>query len=117
MVLTNLMLLNVLWFCSVLGAANQVLWPATVALLALLLVTFIYEDIKRKDLAISLFSLIFGTVVDGYLMYSGLVVYASKWHTFAFIPPIWILMLWLGFGASVKTGMQWLLNRPSMGAA
>lgn len=115
MTLLSILLLNLLWFASVLGAANLLLWPAAVALLLLLLVTFIYVGFNKHDCKLIMFSLLCGTLIDGVLMSQGLVIYQLKGHELSFIPPLWIMFLWLGFAASIRTGMQWLLNYPVIG--
>ncbi len=115
MVVVSIILLNLLWFASVLGAAHLMLWPAAVALLLLLLVTFVYVGFNKHDYKLMVISLIGGMLIDGVLMSQGLVVYQLKGHDWAFIPPLWILFLWLGFAVSIRTGMQWLLNNPVIG--
>ncbi len=115
MVILNIVLLNLLWFACVLGASNGVLWPSVIGLFVLLMVTFIYEDINKKDFNVILFSLLFGGLLDGFLHASGLLVYASPFHQLSYLPPIWILFLWIGFAASIKIGMQWFLANPTIG--
>lgn len=112
----NLILLNVLWFASVLGAANQIIWPSALCLMLLLSVLFIYQKTSVVDLKLIGFSLLFGSLLDGYLHTSGLVLYASGFVAWGLLPPIWILFLWIGFGASINVGMQWMINRPLLGA-
>lgn len=116
MVIISIILLNLLWFASVLGAANQLIWPAFLVLFVLLVVSFIYEDIDRKDAKVILFSLFFGILCDGFLNVSGLVIYNNVLFNFEVLPPIWIMLLWIGFGVSIKSGLQWLLNAPMLGA-
>ncbi len=117
MVLINITLLNMLWFASILGAANQMLWPAMLMLLLLLMVTFIYQGINKTDLKILALSLICGLLIDGFLAFQGIVTYGHTLHSINFLPPIWIMLLWIGFAATVRVGMQWLLNNPVIGGA
>ena len=115
MVILNIVLLNVLWFACVLGASNGLLWPAVACLFVLLMVTYIYEDINKKDFQVIVFSLLFGGIIDGFLHASGLLVYASPFHQLSYLPPVWILFLWIGFAASIKIGMKWFLDNPILG--
>jgi len=115
MVVLNIILLNLLWFACVLGASNGLLWPSIVCLSLLLMFVVIYVGFNRKDMKVIVFSLLFGTLVDGYLQSSGLLIYASPFHQLSYIPPVWIMFLWIGFGASIKTGMQWFLANPMIG--
>ncbi len=113
----NLILLNLLWFTSVLGAANELLWPAAWCLLLLLATMFIYQGLTKKEMKIIGFSLLFGIVLDGFLYHSGWLTYASPYFATKPLPPIWILFLWAGFGASIMTGMRWMINKPALGAS
>ncbi len=115
MVILNVILLNVLWLASVLGAANKLLWPAVLCLILLLAVTYIYEGLNKTDRTLIIFSLVFGTVLDGLLQASGLLIYASPFHPFSWLPPLWIMFLWIGFAASIKVGMRWLVVNPVVG--
>ncbi|MCX7553927.1 DUF2878 domain-containing protein [Marinicella sp. S1101] len=116
MTLINVILLNVLWFTCVLGAANDLLWPGFVVLLVLIGINIYKKSLNKIDVKIVLFSIIFGLVIDGILHARGMVNYELKILDAAFLPPIWIMILWVGFGATVRTGMQWLLNHPKIGA-
>ncbi len=116
MVWLNLILLNLLWFASVLGAANGLLWPAAWCLVLLLAALFIYQDMTTKDLKIIVFSLIFGALLDGFMYHSGWLTYASPYFAVMPLPPIWILFLWVGFAASITTGMRWMIEKPVLGA-
>lgn len=115
MVFLNIILLNLLWFASVLGASNNLLWPAVVFLILLLSVSYIYVGFTKLDLRIILFSLLTGILLDGFLMSHEMVIYNSKFHELIYLPPFWILILWIGFGASIKTGLQWLARKPVIG--
>lgn len=107
--------LNVLWFACVLGAANNIMWPAVLILGALLLWAFTHEEAKSYTAILVVFSLVCGTLFDGFLVFTGWVEYQQVWQQFSHLPPIWILMLWAGFGALVVPAMQWLVERPRVG--
>jgi len=116
MVITQIILLNVLWFASVLGAANGWLMPAVVATTVLLSVIFIYQGFDQQDGKIIGISVLMGLLIDGFLSSTGWLVYAMHGHQVSFLPPLWIMLLWLGFGATIRTGMHWMFNNPVMGA-
>ena len=116
MVITQIILLNVLWFASVLGAANGLLMPSVVATTLLLAVIFIYQGFDQQDFKIIGISVLMGLLIDGFLSQSGWLVYANHGHQVSYLPPLWIMLLWLGFGATIKTGMSWMFSSPVMGA-
>ncbi|MEZ5470846.1 MAG: DUF2878 domain-containing protein [Marinicella sp.] len=112
----SLLLLNVLWFASVMGAANQIIWPSAICLLALMMVLLIQQTLTKTDFKIIVLSLVLGWFIDGYLSYSGLIEYQEVLQTPEVMPPIWILFLWVGFGATITKGMQWMFNNHLLGA-
>ena len=107
--------LNVLWFACVLGAANNIMWPAVLILAALLLWAFSHEQAKTYTATLVVFSLVCGSLFDGFLAFTGWVEYQQVWQQIPNLPPIWIVMLWVGFGALVVPAMQWLVERPRLG--
>ncbi|WP_223787606.1 DUF2878 domain-containing protein [Marinicella meishanensis] len=109
------MLLNMLWFATILGVANGMLWPSAVMLLLLLTVLFIYQGISKLDLKIMAFSVLCGLLFDGFLAHQGTLTYPMTLHQFSFLPPMWILFLWVGFAATARVGLQWLLQNPLIG--
>lgn len=115
MIIANVVLLNLLWFASVLGAANGLSWPAAIMLVLLLSFNFIYAGMTQLDYKIILTSVLAGLLIDGVMMHQGWVIYAHNQPDLGFVPPLWIMMLWVGFGASIRIGMQWLLNNPFIG--
>jgi hypothetical protein len=116
MVIAQIILLNVLWFASVLGAANGLLMPSVVAAFILLAVIFIYQGFDQQDGKIIGISVLMGLLIDGFLSNSGWLVYANHGHQVSFLPPVWIMLLWLGFGATIRTGMSWMFNNPLLGS-
>jgi len=115
-VFLNVILLNGLWLASVLGASYQLLWPAFMCLMLLLTVIFIFRDVDTKFFKFMLFSSIYGLLIDAGLKSIGLVVYASNEYMLYFMPPWWIVCLWVGFSASLSTGLYWVFDYPKIGA-
>ncbi len=115
MVLFYILILNALWLVSVVGAAKLILWPAVSLLVAMLLLKFIYQGFDRQDIRIMAFSVLSGLIIDGVLSGSGAVLYSNKLHDFQWLPPLWIVVLWMGFGIMVKDGLKWLINTPLVG--
>ena len=117
MMIVSIVLLNLLWFTSVLGAANGLIWPASIVLVILLGFNYLLVGMHRIDFKIISYSFIAGLIIDGILMNKGLVIYEHMAPGLGWMPPLWILMLWVGFGASVRLGMHWLLENPKLGGA
>lgn len=115
MVLLNVLLLNALWLATILGVANGLLWPAAILLLILLSVLFVYQGFSRLDLKIMGFSVLCGLLFDGFLAHQGALTYQMTLHSWSYLPPLWIMFLWIGFAATVRVGLQWLLKNPIIG--
>ncbi len=115
MVLVNVLLLNLLWFSCVLGAAHGSIWPAVIVLFLLLGFNYFCAGMKQLDYKIIALSVLAGLLIDGVMMNQSWVIYAYNQPDMGLVPPLWIMILWLGFGASVRIGMQWLLNHPFIG--
>ncbi len=116
MTVLNIILLNMLWLSCVLGAANGMLWPGFFVLIMLLAINVYKKSLNKIDLKIVLISVVAGLIIDGLLHSQGIVNYEHKVLNLAYLPPVWIMLLWVGFGATVRTGMRWLLNHPKTGA-
>mgnify|MGYP001627842126 CR=1 FL=1 len=110
------MLLNALWFSVVLGVAYQHQLTAFVVFACLVFVT-VHEGWQRSDWVALMTGLVVGTVLDGFLRTSGWVDYGQWFHGAHWLPPYWILMLWIGFALSLKIGMRWLFKHYWLGAA
>lgn len=110
------MLLNALWFSVVLGVAYEFKLPALLVFLVILIVTA-YEGWQRSDVVAMVFGLVVGVVLDGFLQISGWVNYGHWFNSLWWLPPYWILMLWIGFALSLKIGMRWLFRSYWLGAA
>ena len=110
------MLLNALWFSVVLGVAYQHKLTAVVVFVLMVLVTA-YEGWERNDWMALLIGLMVGVILDGFLQVSGWVDYGHWFKGSQWLPPYWILMLWMGFALSLKIGMRWLFKHYWLGAA
>ncbi len=113
--LIHAMLLNALWFSVVLGVAYQHQLTAVVVFVLMVLVTA-YEGWERSDWMALLIGLMVGVILDGFLQVSGWVDYGQWFKGSQWLPPYWILMLWMGFALSLKIGMRWLFKHYWLGA-
>ena len=113
--LIHAMLLNALWFSVVLGVAYQHKLTAVVVFVLMVLVTA-YEGWERSDWMALLIGLMVGVILDGFLQASGWVDYGQWFNGSQWLPPYWILMLWMGFALSLKIGMRWLFKHYWLGA-
>jgi hypothetical protein len=105
----NFVLFQLLWFGAVLGAAHGLVWPAPLALLALLGWTRFRGASVRADLRLVGLGLATGVAFELLLLASGLIRYRLQWWDV--LPPLWILCLWAGFAQTFLYSMAWLRSR------
>ena len=55
--------------------------------------------------------MLFGTVIDTILFFSGSFVYAGAYSNELLIAPLWITAMWAGFAATVNHSMSWLKDK------
>jgi hypothetical protein len=110
----NFVLFQMLWVACVLGAANQIIWPAIVLVLTML-VTFSLPAFKVKnDIFLVIICLILGFILDSSLAYFNFIDYLFD-YGYSSIAPLWILFLWIGFGLTLNHSMAWLFKNIKMG--
>lgn len=106
----NLVLFQSLWLAAVLGRES---WLWLVALL--LIVHLLLRTDRRTELKIMLLSSGVGAVVDIALTLAGVFIFTPEP---SFLPiPIWLVALWLGFAATLRHSLSYLLKRPAIAIA
>lgn len=107
----NTVLFKVAWWACVLGAAWGHPWVGVAFTLpALPLHAWLVGD-WRKEATIILSAGAFGYLADSALVVAGLVRFPE--HAQLLGPsPLWMVMLWMGFGATVRTALRVLFARP-----
>ena len=112
----NFVLFQILWLSCVIGAANQIIWPALIIILAMFCLYLTPRFNLKKDMVFLLFCLVMGFIVDSLLAYFDLVEYSYNLGL-ANVAPFWIMILWAGFALTLNHSMAWLLSQPKLGAA
>ena len=112
--IVNFLLFQMLWVACVLGAANQIIWPA-IAILTGKLVIFSLPTLRVKnDFIFILTCLLLGFILDSALAYFNFINYAYD-YGYSRIAPFWILFLWIGFALTLNHSMAWLFNNIKLG--
>lgn len=65
-----------------------------------------YREIKYVVICI-----IFGFCIETFYIYNGLIKYNSLYDSIGFLPPLWIIVLWAGFGTTVFHSFKWMIGR------
>ena len=107
-------MLKAAWLCCVLGGINYGL-PALATMFAL----SFWQGELREDTPFVVTLGLIGLCLDTFWMYVGVLDYGSAVLTLlpgVSLAPVWIIMLWLAVGLSIRHSLIFLVNRPVLGA-
>ena len=103
--LINFVAFQVIWFIAVIGAANDILWPSIIAVLAFCAWQLTPSRSHKNDARLIIFAIIAGLTFDSLWQFSGLITYKLALPVIA---PIWILLLWVTFALNINHSLAWL---------
>ena len=103
------------WFIAVIGAGHGMAWPGVLGMLVYALLQLLIARNWRTDLSLMAVALVFGFVLDGALIRSGLASYAAGWSGVA-VAPAWILALWGTFALTFSQSLRYLQTRLGLAA-
>lgn len=98
------------WFAAVIGASHGLAWPGVLGMLVYALAQLMLAKNVRVDLGLMATTLVFGFLLDGALIRSGLAGYAAGWPGLA-LAPAWILALWITFSLTFSQSLRYLQQR------
>ena len=97
------------WFACVLGATRNMPWLGALVMAALLVLHLVLTENRTRELRFILVTGLLGTSLDSLLMLSGLYTFTN--HTLAWLCPVWLTALWMGFASTLNHSMRWLYGR------
>ncbi|MGP1666652.1 MAG: DUF2878 domain-containing protein [Rhodanobacter sp.] len=103
------------WFTAVIGAGYGSAWPGVLGMAMYALVQLLVIRNWRTDLSLMATALVFGFLLDGALIRSGLATYAAGWPGLA-LAPAWILALWMTFALTFSQSLRYLQTRLALAA-
>lgn len=104
----NFLLFHLLWLAAIFGAvAGSSLWAA--AVLVLQIAHGFWVAPMRWDIRMMAVGLLVGVLFEVGLIATGLIEY--RLQPTAWMPPVWILVLWLGFAQAFNHSLAWLSRR------
>ena len=107
--LINFIAFQIIWLVAVLGAANELLWPTSVIVIAFAVWQLSPQRRHHNDMKFVLYALLFGLVLDSTWQFFGLIEYKLSLNN---IVPIWILLLWMTLALTFNHSLAWLKNNP-----
>lgn len=98
------------WFAAVIGAGHGRVWPGVLGMLIYALAQLVLARNIRVDLSLMAAGLVFGFLLDGAIIRSGLASYAAGWPNLP-LAPAWILALWITFALTFSQSLRYLQQR------
>ncbi len=97
------------WFACLLGALHNLPWLGALVMAALLALHLFLTEKRTQELRFILLTGLLGTGIDSFLVLSGLYTFTN--HTLAWLCPVWMTALWMGFASTLNHSMRWLHGR------
>lgn len=97
------------WFACLQGAIRNLPWLGALVMAALLALHLFLTENRAQELRFILVTGLLGSGLDSLLMLSGLYTFTN--HTLAWLCPVWMTALWMGFASTLNHSMRWLHGR------
>lgn len=107
-IVINFIAFQVVWLIAVIGAANNLLWPTVIAVLAFMAWQLSPQRRHPNDIKFVIYAAIFGLILDSLWQVTGLINFQLS---LPFIAPIWILLLWVTFALTFNHSLMWLKKK------
>lgn len=105
-VVINALLMQLLWFVAVIGGAHGWGVMAVMPLVVMVIAGPCTGGRIKPDLVLLAAAVVMGLVFEVALQSAGLIAYRG--NAGGILPPLWILLLWAGMGASCNYSFTWL---------
>jgi hypothetical protein len=115
-VVTNLVLYEIGWFATVLGAAGHQPWLGLLATVPIVAWHLATAPVGWREAALLLAVTVIGGALDALLTARGWLVF----HDDGVLPglqPAWMIVLWTQFATTLNLSLRWLRTRPVVAAA
>jgi Protein of unknown function (DUF2878) len=103
------------WFACILGPAWGYPWSGTLIALALIAAHLCLARRRREELELMLWAAGVGVAVDTLQIEIGTLRFPVG-SVVAWLPPPWLVVLWMQFAATFHYSMRWLKGRPRSAA-
>tara|TARA_Y100001970_G_C14177761_1_gene828017 strand:+ start:296 stop:844 length:549 start_codon:yes stop_codon:yes gene_type:complete len=79
--------------------------------LIFILIHILIQKNKIMEIKYILICVFSGFCIESFYSYSGIIKYNGLWSSNISVPPIWILILWAGFGTTIFHSFKWIIGR------
>lgn len=115
LLLVNIVVFQIAWLSSVIGAAQQMPWLGPVAVLVALILHFRAARNPFEEMLLVACCALMGAAFDSVLVAAGWVTYKAGLFS-DYLAPYWIITMWMLFATTLNVSMRWLRGRPKSAA-
>ena len=113
--LVNIIGFQSCWWACVLGSSFNWAYLGPFMMFLFLILHFYIHSFSLNELKIVIIVGIIGTIIDSSFQVTGIIEYKDSLSSF--LPPLWIISMWVGFAATINHSMDWLKNNILVGFA
>jgi len=103
----NFLLFQIVWFATVIGAANNLIWPGLAAMTVFIIVHAVLTPNPGRDYCLCALAIVIGVIVESANAATGLIDFGDSLIG-GVLPPLWILILWCNLGLILNHSIVWL---------
>lgn len=112
----NVVVFQIAWMSSVVGAAREMPWLGPIAVLIAIAIHLRFARKPFEEVLLVLICALIGIVFDSLLVAAGWVTYSSGLFS-AYFAPYWIITMWMLFATTLNVSMRFLRGKPMLAAA
>ena len=108
--IVNIIVFYIYWYLCLLGPAKNSYYLGPIIALLYFCFHFIYVENKMNDFKLFILCGTLGAIFESVLYYSGFIFYKGILTSHFNIIPLWVLILWLGFGLTLSHSFKWFFS-------
>jgi hypothetical protein len=113
--LINLAFFQAIWFATVIGAADDVLWYGLLGLLGFLTIHPFISLTAKTDFQLAGIAVLLGLITETVIVRTHILEYSYN-MPFPRLAPAWILILWANMALTINGCLGWLHERYALAA-
>jgi len=107
----NVAFFYIYWWLCFIGASNHSYYYGPVSVLVYFLIHFYFIKNKVLEFKYISFCIILGFLIETLMLRMSFISYNGLLSEKFSIAPIWIILLWGGFGSTIFHSFKWILTR------
>ena len=96
------------WWISIFGASNNYFFIGPFFVMLFLMLHFFYVINQKKEMIFILICFFIGLLVDTFFLRFNIIDYKGYLPDNFNIAPLWVISLWMCFGASISHSFKWV---------